>query len=134
MSIMPIDPAGNVPRITPVQPVQRPQSAALRFKLPGAELAERQTQRRKPVPGRRITIREEGWIREYGVLPDGTRILLSEERNPESHSLPLPRKEEPVIVDLSPQDDHDPENRMKASGRKLKSLLEDVAQLRRLRE
>lgn len=136
MSITPIDSAGNVPRIAPVQRVQRAQAAALRFKLPGAEFKERPAQRRKSAAGRKLVIHEDGFLREYGVLPDGTRILLTEEPDHSAHSLPLPRSEERVIA-AAPQaktEPHDPENSMKSSGAQLQSLLQDVGLLRRMRE
>ncbi|MEJ8306430.1 hypothetical protein [Saccharibacillus sacchari] len=134
MSITPIDPAGNIPRIAPVQRVQRAQAAALRFKLPGTELKERPAQRRKPSAGRRLVIHEDGFLREYGLLPDGTRILLTEEPDHSAHSLPLPRSEERVIPAAPDVEPHDPEHSMKASGAKLQSLLQDVGLVRRMRE
>ncbi|GGN98443.1 hypothetical protein [Saccharibacillus kuerlensis] len=130
MPIMPINNTGNIPRIIPVQPVSRPQTAGFRSKLPGTDLTEMKVKRRQVTPGRRITVREEGWIREYGVLPDGTRILISEQPERSTSVLPLPREKERVIADipetkLSMHVMHDPERSMEASAWKLKSLLKD---------
>ena len=124
MPIMPIDSTTNMARIDPVQRVQRAQSAALRFKLPGEEQRLLRTKERKSSPGKRMIVRENGWIREYALLPDGTRILLHEEAD---HSLPklsLPHAAPPMFSTAAEPDVHDPENSMKSSGLKLKSLLD----------
>jgi len=126
MAITPIDNTRNASLIHPVQRVQRAQAAALRFKLPGTDQASTSAQRRKPKPGRTVTIHEDGWVREYGLLPDGTRILLSEEAEHGAHPFPLPHNPAPRIVEVNLEEEaHDPECSMKASGRKLKSLLRD---------
>ncbi|NGZ75013.1 hypothetical protein [Saccharibacillus alkalitolerans] len=127
MPIKPINNVRNASRVVPVQPVQRPQAAGLRFKLPGTEQAGRPVHRRRSSPGRRLVIHEDGWVREYGMLPDGTRILLAETPEHKMHALPMqPVNERSVSVSPS-ADEHDPECSMRISGRKLKSLLEDEA-------
>ncbi|WP_172251662.1 hypothetical protein [Saccharibacillus deserti] len=127
MPIMPIDTTKKASRIAPVQPVQRPQPAGLRFKLPGAEAFSRALQpRRKASYGRNVTVREEGWIRQYGILPDGTRILLSEEREHERHALPLPHADiRRTVAVAEPDPRHDPESSIKSSAEKLQALLND---------
>ncbi|MCQ4086560.1 hypothetical protein [Saccharibacillus sp. JS10] len=127
MPIMPIDSTNNIARIDPVQRVQRAQSAALRFKLPGEEQRLIRTKERKPSPGKRIVVRENGWVREYALLPDGTRILLHEEVDHSMTKLSLPHAAPPMFSTMAEPDVHDPENSMKSSGRKLQSLLDQSA-------
>ncbi|CAM3506261.1 MULTISPECIES: hypothetical protein [Saccharibacillus] len=123
MPITPIDLTHGISRVMPVQPVQRSEAAGLRFKLAGAQQTERPKPRRKSAPGRIINVQEDGWIRRYGVLPDGTRILLEEKPAHEGPALALPRGEARIIPASPGRPEHDPEDAMKASGEKLKALL-----------
>lgn len=136
MPIMPIDPTRNHARINPIDPLQRVQATGLRFKPAGAEQANYQKQLRKTTPGRFMTVSEERWIRRYGVLADGTRILLEEKpEREEGSAFALPRGEARVIP-ASPQapKEHDPEDSMKASGERLKALLKTRSRMNTLRE
>ncbi|OWR33189.1 hypothetical protein CDO73_01400 [Saccharibacillus sp. O23] len=128
MPIMPIDNVRNASRVLPVQavqPVQRSQAVGPRFQLPLDNGRPRPDNRRKLSAGRSVVVREDGFVRRYGVLPDGTRILISEEAEHESHPFPLPHHEAPRIIEADSEIKHDPEGSLKASGRKLKSLLNE---------
>ncbi len=129
MPIMPIDNIRTASRVMPiqaVQPVHRPQPAGPRFQLPVNMQRPRQEDRRRLSPGRSVIVHEEGFVRRYGLLPDGTRILISEEPETAPHSFPLPHQEPPrFIKEIPAGDSPDPEQRMKSSSRKLKALLVD---------
>ncbi|WP_172199993.1 hypothetical protein [Saccharibacillus qingshengii] len=127
MPITPIDTTRKASRIAPVQPVQRSQAAGLRFKLPGTDPFSRKAQpHRKSSYNRSITVHEDGWIRQYGILPDGTRILLSEEREHERHTLPLPHADMRIAAAVAqPAPQHDPESSIKSSAEKLQALLDN---------
>ncbi len=129
MPIMPIDTARKTSRVMPVQavqPVHRSQSVGPRFQLPVNDRRPRQDDRRKLRAGRSVIVHEEGYVRRYGLLPDGTRILMSEEPESAAHPFPLPHHEAPPMIEAEPPcGSQDPEQRMKASSRKLKALLDD---------
>lgn len=129
MPIMPIDNTRHSSRVMPVQavqPVQRSQAVGPRFRLPADNGRSRPDNRRKLSAGRSEVVHEDGFVRRYGLLPDGTRILISEEPEASGHAFPLPHHEAPPIIEAAPTDDaQNPEQRMKASSRKLKKLLGD---------
>ncbi|MDO3408366.1 hypothetical protein QWJ34_01145 [Saccharibacillus sp. CPCC 101409] len=113
--------------VQPVQPVQRAQpAAAYKFKLPEAPRTARSAPRKASAAGRRLTVREDGWFRQYSILPDGTRILLGEWPANDPAYAPLPKNAAPYKAAAAAPDaeHHDPEDSMKESGRKLKKLLE----------
>ncbi|OWA34228.1 hypothetical protein B9G55_18080 [Saccharibacillus sp. O16] len=128
MPIMPIDNVRHTSRVMPVQavqPVHRSQAVGPRFQLPTSTPRSRQNER-KLSAGRSIVVHEEGYVRRYGLLPDGTRILISEEPESSAHPFPLPHHEAPPILHAeSAEDEPNPEQRMKASSQKLKALLGD---------
>lgn len=129
MPIMPIDNVRNASRVMPVQavqPVQRSQAVGPRFRLPADNCRSRPDNRRKLSAGRSVVVHEDGFVRRYGLLPDGTRILISEEPETAGHPFPLPHHEAPPILEAAPEGNaHNPEQRMKASSRKLQKLLGD---------
>lgn len=78
----------------PKQDIRRP--AEYTFEL-GKEQDDDQSKKSKESSGKLVTCREGGYIRQYIVRADGSRILLSEMKEPQSDGAPQMQEDNKAV-------------------------------------